>query len=87
MMNNNLYTAVGKFHIKGSVGGMRCPLVTLGGREFILDMQEMTLWTILNWRILTEEEIYLLYEKKVQETGFYHPGVRRNVYGGWYSAA
>ena len=48
MMNNNLYTAVGKFHIKGSVGGMRCPLVTLGGREFILDMQEMTLWTILN---------------------------------------
>lgn len=70
MMNNNLYTAVGKFHIKGSVGGMRCPLVTLGGREFILDMQEMTLWTILNWRILTEEEIYLLYEKKVQETGF-----------------
>ena len=70
MMNNNLYTAVGKFHIKGSVGGMRCPLVTLGGREFILDMKEMTLWTILNWRILTEEEIYLLYEKKVQETGF-----------------
>lgn len=70
MMNSNLYTAVGKFHIKGSVGGMRCPLVTLGGREFILDMQEMTLWTILNWRILTEEEIYLLYEKKVQETGF-----------------
>ena len=70
MMNNNLYSAVGKFHIKGSVGGMRCPLVTLGGREFILDMQEMTLWTILNWRILTEEEIYLLYEKKVQETGF-----------------
>ena len=49
---------------------MRCPLVTLGGREFILDMQEMMLWTVLNWRILTEDEIYLLYEKKVQETGF-----------------
>lgn len=70
MMNNNFYTAVGKFHIKGSAGGMRCPLVTIGGREFILDIQEMTLWTILNWRILTEEEIYRLYEKKVQETGF-----------------
>ena len=49
---------------------MRCPLVTIGGREFILDMQEMMLWTVLNWRILTEDEIYLLYEKKVQETGF-----------------
>lgn len=66
MMNTNLYTAVGKFHVKGSVGSMRCPLVTIGGREFILDMQE----TVLNWRILTEDEIYLLYEKKVQETGF-----------------
>ena len=69
MMNTNLYTAVGKFHVKGSVGSMRCPLVTIGGREFILDMQEMMLWTVLNWRILTEDEIYLLYEKKVQETG------------------
>ena len=70
MMNTNLYTAVGKFHVKGSIGSMRCPLVTIGGREFILDMQEMMLWTVLNWRILTEDEIYLLYEKKVQETGF-----------------
>lgn len=56
--------------MKGSIGSMRCPLVTIGGREFILDMQEMMLWTVLNWRILTEDEIYLLYEKKVQETGF-----------------
>ena len=70
MMNTNLYTAVGKFHVRGSVGSMRCPLVTIGDREFILDMQEMMLWTVLNWRILTEDEIYLLYEKKVQETGF-----------------
>ena len=70
MMNMNLYTAVGKFHVRGSVGSMRCPLVTIGDREFILDMQEMMLWTVLNWRILTEDEIYLLYEKKVQETGF-----------------
>lgn len=70
MMNTNLYTAVGKFHVRGSVGSMRCPLVTIGGREFILDMQEMMLWTVLNWRILTEDEIYLLYEQKVQETGF-----------------
>ena len=31
MMNNNLYTAVGKFHIKGSVGGMRCPVRRYGG--------------------------------------------------------
>lgn len=56
--------------MKGSIHGMRCPLVTIGSREFILDMQEMILWTILNWRILTEDEIAVLYEKKSQETGF-----------------
>lgn len=70
MANTKLYTAVGKFQMKGSIHGMRCPLVTIGSREFILDMQEMILWTILNWRILTEDEIAVLYEKKSQETGF-----------------
>lgn len=70
MTNTKLYTAVGKFQMKGSIHGMRCPLVTIGSREFILDMQEMILWTILNWRILTEDEIAVLYEKKSQETGF-----------------
>lgn len=70
MAKTKLYTAVGKFQMKGSIHGMRCPLVTIGSREFILDMQEMILWTILNWRILTEDEIAVLYEKKSQETGF-----------------
>lgn len=70
MTNTKLYTAVGKFKMKGNKNGMRCPLVTIGGSEYILDMQEMILWTILNWRILTEAEIVILYEKKSQETGF-----------------
>lgn len=70
MTNTKLYTAVGKFKMKGSINGMRCPLVTIGGREYILDMQEMILWTVLNWRILSMEETAALYEKKTQETGF-----------------
>ena len=70
MTNKKLYTAVGKLKMKGHINGMRCPLVTIGEREFILDMQEMILWTVLNWRILSMEETAALYEKKVQETGF-----------------
>lgn len=70
MMNTKLYTAVGRFKMKGRINGMRCPLVVLGGREYILDIQEMTLWTILNWRILSMEETAVLYERKNQETGF-----------------
>lgn len=70
MTKTTLYTAVGKFKLKGNVNGVRCPLVTIGDREYILDMQEMILWTVLNWRILSVEEITALYEKKTQETGF-----------------
>lgn len=69
MTKMNLYTAIGKFKMKGSINGMSCPLVAIGGQEYILDMQEMMLWTILNWRILTEPEIYMFYETKIQETG------------------
>lgn len=70
MTNKNLYTAVGNLKMKGNISGMRCPLVTIGGREYILDMQEMILWTVLNWRILSMEETVALYEKKARETGF-----------------
>ncbi len=70
MTNKTLYTAVGKLKMKGRINGMRCPLVTIGDREYILDMQEMILWTVLNWRILSMEETAALYEKKAQETGF-----------------
>lgn len=70
MTNKKLYTAVGKFRTKGSIGGLRCPIVTVGFKECTLDMQEMILWTVLNWRILSLEELSALYEQKSAETGF-----------------
>lgn len=70
MTNTKFFTAVGKFKLNCSLNGMRCPLVTVGKKEYLLDMQEMMLWTILNWRILSYDEIGILYEKQVNETGF-----------------
>lgn len=70
MTNTKLYTAVGKFKTKRSGHGLRFPLVTVGGEERILDVQEMILWTILNWRILSMAEAAVLYGKKASETGF-----------------
>lgn len=64
-----LYTAVGRITFKRQKKGMRCPLVILGEREYILDMQEMLLWSILNWHILSMDEIETLYENKEKETG------------------
>lgn len=65
-----LYTAVGRIRFQGKAGGVRCPAVVLNNREYVLDLQEMTLWSILNWRILCENEIAALYDRKSKETGY-----------------
>ena len=70
MTNNKLYTAVGKFKMKGTINSLTCPIVTVGEQEYGLDMQEMVLWTVLNWRIVSAEEMEILYNKKSEETGF-----------------
>ena len=67
---NKLYTAVGRLQTEGSIGGKKCPMVVVNHREYILDIQEMMLWTILNWRILDEEEALTLYEAKEREVGY-----------------
>ena len=67
---NKLYTAVGRLQTGGSIGGKKCPMVVVNHRAYILDIQEMMLWTILNWRILDEEEALTLYEAKEREVGY-----------------
>ncbi len=72
-MTNKLYTAVGLFKQRKGAEGMTYPYVELDNREYVLDMQEMILWTVLNWRILSADEIKVQYEKKLAELGFaYH---------------
>lgn len=68
---NRLYTAVGCLHIDGQQNGKRVPIVKLKGQEYILDIQEFIVWSILNWRILRIEQVKELYEAKENETGFY----------------
>lgn len=71
---NKLYTAVGRLHINGTWGGKHFPIVVINKQEYILDLQEMVLWSILNWRILNEQEITTLYNAKEREVG--HAGSR-----------
>lgn len=68
---NKLYTAVGRLQFKGGQNGKRYPSVTINRKEYILDLQEMMLWSILNWRILSLEELQTLYKQKERETGFF----------------
>ena len=65
-----LYTAVGRMQFKGRNRDMRCPMVLLNNKEYILDILEMMIWSILNWRILSDDEIKTLYENKARETGY-----------------
>ena len=67
---NKLYTAVGRIQVSGTIGTKRCPMVIINGKEYILDLQEMMLWSVLNWRILTEEELQSLYAEKEHEVGY-----------------
>ena len=65
-----LYTAVGRMQFKGRNKDVRCPVVLLNNKEYILDIQEMMIWSLLNWRILSDDEIQTLYENKARETGY-----------------
>lgn len=65
-----LYTAVGRFQKKGNINGMSCPVIFVGQKEYMVDLQEMMLWTILNWSILEVEEIEQFYNAKIIEVGY-----------------
>lgn len=63
MTRKTLYTAIGRFVRRTNGCGRSCPVILLAGQEYLMDMQEMVLWTSLNWRILKREEIGAVYEK------------------------
>ncbi len=57
------YTAVGNFRRKTDRDGNTHPVVIVNRREYLLDMQEMALWTCLNWRIVDECQAEAHYTK------------------------
>ena len=65
-----IYTAVGRFQKRQGAGGLSCPIITVGQREYGVDLQEMILWTILNWRILKAEQLEGLYQEKCLEVNY-----------------
>lgn len=69
MLNTNtLYTAIGRFERKHNSCGHFCPVIVLGRKEYMVDIQEMVVWTILNWRIVRKEEIGTLYGEMIKKS-------------------
>lgn len=61
------YTAVGKFEMRKHENGQEYPIVFVRSHEQILDIQEMVIWSILNWRLLTAKELKEFYKRKTHQ--------------------
>ena len=57
-----LYTAVGYFRKVINSSGETYPVVLVDQQEYRMDLQEMTVWTILNWRLLDAQGVEKYYE-------------------------
>ena len=60
------YTAVGNFRRKRDSSGQTYPVIIVNRKEYMVDRQEMALWTCLNWRIANMEQAREHYEKLEQ---------------------
>lgn len=69
MEKKTLYTVIGRFERRKNKCGLSCPVIVIGKQEYMVDMQEMVLWTSLNWRILRKNEIEEVYRELSLKTG------------------
>lgn len=64
-----LYTAVGIFKLKNQGKNNVYPTVILSGKERRLDVQEMMIWSALNWRITDDKQLHTYYSEQAKKSG------------------
>ena len=69
-MEYTKYAAVGHFKCHRTLDGKKYPVVIVGRKEYMLDVQEMTVWSSLAWRILTRSQIAEAYLKLTRGLSF-----------------
>ncbi len=67
MKNHTYYTAVGHFQRRTSSQGQSYPVIIINQQEYCVGIQEMALWTALNWRLLEFPQIKAEYDKLDQD--------------------
>lgn len=75
MKTSTYYTAVGHFRRKADEAGRSYPVILVNQEEHIVDIQEMAVWTILNWRFLRLEQIEAKYDQMAKDL----PSARRTL--------
>ena len=63
MSKHTYYTAVGHFQRRTNGRGRSYPVILINQREYCVDIQEIALWTALNWRLLDFSQVRAEYEK------------------------
>ena len=62
MSSHTYYTALGHFQRRSNGLGRSYPVI-INQKEYCVDIQEMALWTALNWRLLDFTQIEAEYHK------------------------
>ena len=62
MNNRTFYTAVGNLRRKTEGFGQAYPVIVVNRQEYPMDIQEMTVWTVLCWRLLDYKQLENKYE-------------------------
>ncbi len=62
-MRKKYYTAVGHFRRETNADGQSHPVILINRKEYLVDMQEMTVWTALNWQVLDFERLEREYNR------------------------
>ena len=67
MNTHTYYTALGHFRRRTTGLGRSYPVIIINQQEYDVDIQEMALWTALNWRLLDFPQVQAEYEKLEQD--------------------
>ena len=67
MNTQTYYTALGHFRRKTDGLGRSYPVIIINQTEYCVDIQEMALWTALNWRLLDFSQVEAEYNKLDQD--------------------
>lgn len=67
MKKHTYYTAVGHFRRETNAWGQSRPVIIVNRKEYYVDIQEMALWTALNWRLLEAPQVQEEYDRLNQD--------------------
>lgn len=69
MKERTFYAAVGNFYRKKDDMGRSYPVVIVNQKEYQVDIQEMTVWTALCWRVMDFQELEKKYDQLASGQG------------------